>query len=434
MNHTQSPRIIRGRGRNKRKWTAEEDEELVKALCEVSADPRYKVEGGGFKNCYSQGIQSILVQKLPGRGIKASPHVDSRLKVMKRKYYSIKDMLASPGFSWDDARKMIQCEKQRYDEYCRDHPRAKGMYGAPFVYFDTFDAIYGKDRYAGEGLEGSEEAIANMENDENTNEVGDDEVEEDGMSTGVSGRSLDATLSCKSQKRNRTESNCPSLLGYKHGEKRNRIESNCPSLDKFKDLRGQFQSAIQHVSTMAAAMELFKDVHDHFQSVVQHAGAMATAMEQFKDAHNRFESVVQHVSTTPAAMEQFKNALDHFQSITQNGRLIAAVEYGTDMQEKSLCEEPQRKAKVTAIAEVQNLGFTGIEVVTAASIFAKEPNQMDMFLALPEIYKKDYILQMLSGELHAIVDRKVSVYMPNPWPELVFWLHARLIKSSYPAS
>jgi hypothetical protein len=118
MNHNGSSRIVRGRGRNKRKWTADEDEELVKALREVSADPRYKVEGGGFKNCYSQGIESILAQKLPGRGIKASPHVDSRLKVMKRKYYSIKDMLASPGFSWDDTRKMIQCEKTRYDEFC----------------------------------------------------------------------------------------------------------------------------------------------------------------------------------------------------------------------------------------------------------------------------------------------------------------------------
>ncbi|CAN6169044.1 unnamed protein product [Urochloa humidicola] len=148
---------------------------------------------------------------------------------------------------------------------------------------------------------------------------------------------------------------------------------------------------------MAAAMELFKDVHDRFESVVQHAGAMAAAMEQFKDAHDCFQSVVQHVSTTTAAMEEFKDALDHFQSITQNGRMIAAVEYGTDMQEKSMREEPQRKAKVTAIAEVEKLGLTGIEVVTAASIFAKEPNQMDMFLALPEIYKKDYILQMLNG-------------------------------------
>lgn len=382
MNHSQGPRIVRGRGRNKRMWTADEDDELVKALCEVSADPRYKVEGGAFKNCYSQGIENILAQKLPGRGIKASPHVDSRLKVMKRKYYSIKDMLASPGFSWDDTRKMIQCEKQRYDEYCRDHPRAKGLYGVPFVYFDTFDAIYGKDRSAGEGLEGSEDAIANMEN-ENTNEVEDDEVE-DRMSTGISGRSLAATLSSKSQKK------------YTHDGKRNRTESNCPSLDKFKDVHVQFQNAIQHASTMAAAMELFKDVHDRFQSVVQHAGAMAAAMELFNDAHSRFQSVVQHVNTSTTVIEQFKDALDHFQSITQNGKVIAAVEYDTEMQEKSMCEEPQRKAKVTAIAEVLKLGFSGTEVVTTASIFAKEPNQMDMFLALPEIYKKDYILQMLS--------------------------------------
>ncbi|KAF8679083.1 hypothetical protein HU200_045841 [Digitaria exilis] len=354
MNHTQELRIVRGRGRNKRKWTADEDEELVKALCEVSADPIYKVEGRGFKNCYSQGIERILSQKLPGR-----------------------------GFSWDGARKTIQCEKQRYDEYCRDHPRAKGLYGIPFVYFDTFDAIYGKDKYIGEDLEGSEEAIANMENDENTNEVGDDEAEDDGMSTGQSGRSLTATLSSKKK--------------YRHDVKRNRTESNFPSLDKFKDLHGQFQSAIQHVSMMTAAMELFKDVNDHFQSVIQHAGAMATAMDQFKDAHDRFQNVVQRVSTTTAAMEQFKDAIDHFQSITQNGMVMAAVEYGTEMQEKSMCEEPQRKAKVTAIAEVQKLGFTGMEVVTTASIFAKEPNQMDMFLALPEIYKKDYILQMLTG-------------------------------------
>lgn len=355
MNHSQGSRIIRGRGRNKRMWTSDEDDELVKALCEISADPRYKVEGGAFKNCYSQGIENILSQKLPGRGIKASPHVDSWLKVMKRKYYSIKDMIASTGFSWDDTRKMIQCEKQRYDEYCRDHPRAKGLYGVPFVYFDTFDAIYGKDSSAGEGLEGSEAAIANMEN-ENINEVGDDEVEEDRMSTGISGRSLAATLSFKSQKK------------YNYDGKTNRTESNCPSLDKFKDVNVQFQNAIQHASTMAAAMELFKDVRDRFQNVVQHASEMAAAVELFNDAHSRFQSALQNVNTS-AVIEQFKDALDHFQSITHNGKMVAAVEYGTEMQEKSMCEEPQRKAKVIAIAEVLKLGFSGIEVVTVTPGF-----------------------------------------------------------------
>jgi hypothetical protein len=119
MSQTQCSKVVRGRGRNKRKWTADEDEELVKALCEVSLDPRFKVEGGGFKNCYSQGIENILAQRLPGRGIRSSPHVDSRLKVLKRKYYAIKDMLALPRFSWDSMRKMIQCEKELYDAHCK---------------------------------------------------------------------------------------------------------------------------------------------------------------------------------------------------------------------------------------------------------------------------------------------------------------------------
>ena len=48
---------------------------------------------------------------------------------------------------------------------------------------------------------------------------------------------------------------------------------------------------------------------------------------------------------------------------------------------------------------MQKLGFTGSEVVNAASVFAKEPNQMGMFLALPEVYKREYILQMLNGML-----------------------------------
>ncbi|KAM0830725.1 hypothetical protein ACQ4PT_066044 [Festuca glaucescens] len=205
-----SSTIVRGKGRNKRKWTWDEDEELVKALCEVSLDPRFRVQGGGFKNCYSQGIESLLAQRLPGRGIKVSPHVDSRLKVLKRKFYSIKDMLASPGFSWDGSRK--------------DNPRAKGLNGIPFPHFDAFDAIYGKDRTAREGMEVSEEAAANLENG-NTSEGGDEEPEEDRMSTRPSGRPLDAASRYEKPKK------------CKYGGKRKRIESSCPSLDMFKDVR-----------------------------------------------------------------------------------------------------------------------------------------------------------------------------------------------------
>lgn len=385
MNQSESSTIVRGRGRNKRKLTWDEDEELVKALCEVSLDPRFRVQGGGFKNCYSQGIESLLAQRLPGRGIKASPHVDSRLKVLKRKFYSIKEMLALPGFSWDGSRKVIRCEKERYDEYCKDNPRAKGLNGIPFPHFDAFDAIYGKDRTAREGMEVSEEATANLEKG-NTSEGGDEEPEEDRMSTGPSGHPLDAATRYEKPKK------------CKYGGKRKRIQSSCPSLDMSKDLLGHYQGASQHVDTMAEAVELFKDVHRHFQSVVQHASSMAAAMETFKDAYTQFQSVVQNVSTTSTAVERFKDAHDHFQSITQSGSTAAAViECHSDLQERFSPEVPQQNARVRAIAEMQKLGFTGSEVVNAATVFAKEPNQMGMFLALPEIYKREYILRMLNG-------------------------------------
>jgi hypothetical protein len=165
-----------------------------------------------------------------------------------------------------------------------------------------------------------------------------------------------------------------------------------------KDVRGHYQGASQHVVAMVEAVELFKDVHRHFQSVVQHASAMAAAMETFKDAYTQFQAVVQNVSTTTSAMERFKDAHDHFQSITQSGGMAAAViECHTDLQERLSPEVPQQNARVRAIAEMQKLGFTGSEVVNAATVFTKEPNQMGMFLALPEIYRREYIQRMLNG-------------------------------------
>ncbi|KAE8817496.1 hypothetical protein D1007_04923 [Hordeum vulgare] len=380
-------KVVRGRGRNKRKWTVDEDEELVRALREVSADPRFRADGGAFKNCYTQGIEALLARRLPGRAIRASPHVDSRLKVLKRKFCALKDMLASPGFSWDASRNVLRCDKHRYDDYCKDNPRARGMYGVPFPHFDAFDAVYGKDRAAREAVEVSEEAAAGMENGD-MSEDGGDEEEEDGACTGPSGScSLDATLSYKT-----TQERC------RNGGKRKRAESDHLPPDMLKDVRGHYQRASQHVDTMAEAMELFKDVHRHFQSVVQHAGAMAAAMETLKGAYDQFQSVVQNASTAATAMEQFKDAHDQFRSITQNGSATEAViEPHTDLQERSSPEVPQQDVRVRAIAEMQKLGFTGSEVVNAASVFAKEPDQMGMFLALPEIYRREYILKMLNG-------------------------------------
>ncbi|KAK9940185.1 hypothetical protein M0R45_016856 [Rubus argutus] len=82
----------KGRGRNKHNWTSAEDEKLVEAI---------------------------------GRVMRFS------------------------GFSWNDEKKMIICEKELHDGWVKSHPAAKGMWMKPFPHFDNLGNVFGKDRANG---------------------------------------------------------------------------------------------------------------------------------------------------------------------------------------------------------------------------------------------------------------------------------------------
>lgn len=107
-----------GKRENKRIWTYYEDEELIKSLYEISLDPKWKSEGG-FKNGYCSVLENELKARLPGCGLSAIPHIESRVRHFRTKYGAIEAMLAKSGFNWDDNRKMVQCEKQQYEAHCK---------------------------------------------------------------------------------------------------------------------------------------------------------------------------------------------------------------------------------------------------------------------------------------------------------------------------
>ena len=107
-----------GRGRNKRFWTADEDKVLVSALLELATDPHWKCENG-FRNGYMVRLEEIIGKALPRSGLKATPHIDSRLKTLVSKFRAIAQMLSTSGFMWDDDKKMISVDRSVYDEYCK---------------------------------------------------------------------------------------------------------------------------------------------------------------------------------------------------------------------------------------------------------------------------------------------------------------------------
>lgn len=105
-----------GRGKNKRKWSNLEEETMLDFLLEMKLDPRWKCEGG-VKNGFHLCLAEKMNVKFPECGLKPS-QIESKVKFLKEKYIAISDMLKSSGFQWDDEKKMVQCERQCYDDFC----------------------------------------------------------------------------------------------------------------------------------------------------------------------------------------------------------------------------------------------------------------------------------------------------------------------------
>ncbi|KAI9071487.1 hypothetical protein K1719_046548 [Acacia pycnantha] len=62
----------------------------------------------------------MMEAKLPGCGIKATPHITSRLKTLKRLWQTAYDIIYGPntsGFGWDPETKLVTADDDVWDEY-----------------------------------------------------------------------------------------------------------------------------------------------------------------------------------------------------------------------------------------------------------------------------------------------------------------------------
>ncbi|XP_021763177.1 uncharacterized protein LOC110727898 isoform X2 [Chenopodium quinoa] len=151
-----------GKGKNKRFWTALEDKVLVEALSELVVDPHWKCENG-FRSGYMVRLEEIIGKALLGCGLKAMPYIDSRLKTLGAKFRAISTMLNTSGFVWDDSKKMVSVDRAVYDEFCKNHPSCKNLYGVSFPHFHELMNVYGKDYATGKPAEDFVEAINNLQ-------------------------------------------------------------------------------------------------------------------------------------------------------------------------------------------------------------------------------------------------------------------------------
>ncbi|CDP01662.1 unnamed protein product [Coffea canephora] len=150
MKKMENDEIVRGRGKNKCFWTGEEVKVLIESLQELACDPMWKSDGG-FKNNYMSELLKIILRKQPTFTKQVSPHIESKV-------------------NWNDAEKKISYEKQWYDDWCKTHKDAKGLWDVKFPYLGDLEIVYGRDRATGNVAEDFTQTVQDMEAVQNLEE------------------------------------------------------------------------------------------------------------------------------------------------------------------------------------------------------------------------------------------------------------------------
>ncbi|KAD3067808.1 hypothetical protein E3N88_35688 [Mikania micrantha] len=152
----------RGPGKNKKKWNEKEDEKLVAAMLDVlNSGSNYKSDNG-FKPGFFNAVEQQLAISLPNAGIKAKPHIESRIKTMKSDWSAIHDMLSwnnTSGFGWDYNNDMLDAPQPV-------HKNAAKWRGKKFPHYLDLCIVFGKDRANGRDAQTAADILSDIVREE----------------------------------------------------------------------------------------------------------------------------------------------------------------------------------------------------------------------------------------------------------------------------
>ncbi|XP_007036788.2 PREDICTED: uncharacterized protein At2g29880 [Theobroma cacao] len=119
----------------------------------------------------------MLATKLPDANLKAKPHIESRIKTLKKEWAIIYDMVQgthTSGFGWDDQRNMVVADDPVWEAYIHSHKEAAPFRRKSFPFFNELSIIYARDRATGKD---AQTAVDILEEMQDCNDTINEEIE-----------------------------------------------------------------------------------------------------------------------------------------------------------------------------------------------------------------------------------------------------------------
>ncbi|XP_076891041.1 uncharacterized protein At2g29880-like [Bidens hawaiensis] len=136
-------------------WTSIEDAKLVEALVNMVNAGGFKSDNG-FKPGYLLHLEQSLKESLPESGILGKPdvtkpHIESRIKTLKKDWQIVFDMLnATSGFGYDKEKNCVTTNVPGvWESYLENHREATKWQNKKLPHYEELCVIFGKDRALG---------------------------------------------------------------------------------------------------------------------------------------------------------------------------------------------------------------------------------------------------------------------------------------------
>ncbi|CAL5391364.1 unnamed protein product [Camellia sinensis] len=149
--------------RGRRVWTPKECDVLTRAMRDLFNE-KWKADNGQFRCGFYSELEKPIILAFPGTDLRASPHIESKIKFWRN---LLTDMLRLSGFGWDDSEKTTVT---KFGKTMSREPDAKGMRNVPFIYYEDWVILFGKDRATRVLAEGPADMVDALEKEDETTE------------------------------------------------------------------------------------------------------------------------------------------------------------------------------------------------------------------------------------------------------------------------